>query len=139
MAHPAAQPSPFSPAGGIGPRGGFGVSEGVAMFGHGAASATGLLTDDQTAFGAGNLSFFADGRQSAGEFRKEGKTQLPKLETSGQAGSAGPSAVIRGFEVWALKVGLVVESGGGSQLVAGVPHGFYPAMASLVYADASAK
>eukprot|EP00971_Amphidinium_carterae_P266013 5276742-Amphidinium_carterae.1 len=35
---------------------------------------------------------------------------LPKLEAPGQAGSAQPSAAIRGFEVWALKIGLTVAS-----------------------------
>eukprot|EP00971_Amphidinium_carterae_P103949 2058585-Amphidinium_carterae.2 len=84
MARPAVPPSPFTPAGGIGSWAVSGVSEGIAMFGHGLASAP--------ASGAGNLSFSADGRQYAGEFRKEGKTQLPKLETSGQAGSSSPSA-----------------------------------------------
>eukprot|EP00971_Amphidinium_carterae_P118103 2339779-Amphidinium_carterae.5 len=57
----------------------------------------------------GNVSFSADERNSAGDFRKESKTQLPKLDVSGAA-SAGPSAMSRGFEVWALRVGLTVAS-----------------------------
>eukprot|EP00971_Amphidinium_carterae_P250529 4973504-Amphidinium_carterae.1 len=81
--------------------GGSGVT---AMFGGGcgcgASSAPGL-SDDMGA--SGNVSFSIDGRPAAGDFRKEGKMVLPKLEAPGQAGSAQPSAAIRGFEVWALK------------------------------------
>eukprot|EP00971_Amphidinium_carterae_P317173 6305348-Amphidinium_carterae.1 len=71
----------------------------VAGFGYGRGGAP--STDEMP----GNVSFSADERASAGDFRKESKTQLPKLDVSG-AGSAGPSAMIRGFEVWALRVGL---------------------------------
>eukprot|EP00971_Amphidinium_carterae_P176183 3492301-Amphidinium_carterae.1 len=78
-----------------------GGGSGMAAFGHGAS-------DDLAA--SGNVSFFAsaDGRPTAGEFRKEGKMQLPKLETPGPG--TAPSTVIRGFEVWALKSGLNISS-----------------------------
>eukprot|EP00971_Amphidinium_carterae_P309225 6144841-Amphidinium_carterae.1 len=90
---------PVSPAYAGTPRGVSVLAAGLdvmAGFGHsrgGAPSVDGMT---------GNVSFSADERHSTGDFRKESKTQLPKLDVSGTA-SAGPSAMIRGFEVWALR------------------------------------
>eukprot|EP00971_Amphidinium_carterae_P015177 299943-Amphidinium_carterae.2 len=96
----------LSPAYARAPRGVSALAAGLdvmAGFGHSRGGAPSV--DDMT----GNVSFSADERHSAGDFRKESKTQLPKLDVSG-ATSAGPSAMIRGFEVWALRVGLAVAS-----------------------------
>eukprot|EP00971_Amphidinium_carterae_P024258 478740-Amphidinium_carterae.2 len=78
----------------------------TAGFGGCGRSAHGLSSADDAA-ASGNVFFSADGRPTAGEFRKEGKMQLPKLEVLGPG--TGPSVVIRGFEVWALNTGLIIS------------------------------